>query len=229
MIDLGFSVLGARAEPYAAVPTLMLRLRITEGTGERIHTLALRCQIQIEPRQRHYTAAEQERLLELFGEPPRWGETLKTILWTHVSAMVPGFEGSREIDLPVACTYDFELTAAKYFHALDEGEIPLLLLFSGTAFTRGSRGGTGFDTGFSTGLGNGFSVEPVPWEKEAPFRLPVQVWRDLMDHYFPGSAWIRLRRESFDALHRFKVRRALATWDDAVETLLREAKRGEPS
>jgi len=214
MTDLGFAVLGARAEPYAAVPTLMFRLRITEETGERIHTLALRCQIQIEPRRRHYTAAEQDRLFELFGEPPRWGETLKTILWTHASLMVPGFEGSREIDLPVACTYDFELTAAKYFHALDEGEIPLLLLFSGTVFTRGQ---------------TGFSVEPVSWEKEAPFRLPVQVWRDLMDHYFPGSAWIRLRRESFDALHRFKGRRALATWDDAVEALLYEAQRGEPS
>ena len=214
MTDLGFTVLGARAEPYAAVPTLMFRLRITETTGERIHTLALRCQIQIEPRQRHYTVAEQDRLFELFGEPPRWGETLKTILWTHAQLMVPGFEGSREIDLPVACTYDFELTAAKYFHALDEGEIPLLLLFSGTVFTRGQ---------------TGFSVEPVPWEKEAPFRLPVRVWRDLMDHYFPGSAWIRLRRESFDALHRFKGRRALATWDDAVEALLHEAQRGEPS
>jgi len=214
MTDLGFTVLGARAEPYAAVPTLMFRLRITETTGERIHTLALRCQIQIEPRRRHYTEAEQERLLELFGEPPRWGETLKTILWTHAQLMVPGFEGSREIDLPVACTYDFELTAAKYFHALDEGEIPLLLLFSGTVFTRGQ---------------TGFSVEPVPWEKEAPFRLPVRVWRDLMDHYFPGSAWIRLRRESFDALHQFKGRRALATWDDAVEALLYEARRGEPS
>jgi len=214
MTDLGFAVLEARAEPYAAVPTLMFRLRITEATGERIHTLALRCQIQIEPRQRHYTVAEQDRLFELFGEPPRWGETLKTILWTHASVMVPGFEGSREVDLPVACTYDFELTAAKYFHALDEDEIPLLLLFSGTVFTRGQ---------------TGFSVEPVPWEKEAPFRLPVRVWRDLMDLYFPGSAWIRLRRESFDALHRFKGRRALATWDDAVEALLHEAQRGEPS
>jgi hypothetical protein len=214
MIDLGFAVLEASAEPFAAVPTLIFRLRITEGTGERIHAIALRCQIQIEPRQRHYAAAEQERLFELFGEPPRWGDTLKTLLWTHASLMVPGFEGSREVDLPVACTYDFEVTAAKYFHALDDGEIPLLLLFSGTVFTRGQ---------------TGFSVEPVPWEKEAPFRLPVRVWRELMDHYFPGGAWIRLRRESFDALHGFKGRRALATWDDAVEALLYEAKRGEPS
>jgi len=215
MIDLGFTLLEARAEPYAAVPTLMLRLRITEGTGERIHAAALRCQIQIEPRQRHYAAAEEERLFELFGEPPRWGETLKTLLWTHASLMVPSFTGSYEADLPVACTYDFEVTAAKYFHALDDGEIPLLLLFSGTVFTRGQAG---------------FSVEPVPWEKEAPFRLPVRVWRELMDHYFPGSAWIRLRRESFDALHQFRGRRALPTWDDAVEVLIAAAEeREEPS
>ena len=214
MISLGFEILGVRAEPYAAVPTLMFRLRITEETGERIHAIALRCQIQIEPRQRHYEGAEQERLFELFGEAPRWGETLQTLLWTHATLMVQGFTGSCELDLPVACTYDFEVTAAKYFHALDGGEIPLRMLFSGTAFTRGQ---------------TGFSVEPVPWEKEAPFRLPVRVWRELMDHYFPGGAWIRLRRESFDALHQFKGRRALATWDDAVETLLHDARRGAPS
>lgn len=213
MTDLSFAVLGARAEPYAAVPTLVFRLRLTESTGERIHAVALRCQIQIEPRQRHYTGPEEERLLELFGEPRRWSETLKTVLWTHASLMVPGFTGSLEIDLPVACTYDFEVTAAKYFHALDDGEIPLLLLFNGTVFTRGQ---------------TGFSVEPVPWEKEAPYRLPVRVWRELMDQYFPGGAWIRLRRESFDALHLFKAKRALPTWDDAVESLLREAE-GEPS
>jgi len=195
------------------VPTLVFRLRLTESTGERIHAVALRCQIQIEPRQRHYTGPEEERLLELFGEPRRWSETLKTVLWTHASLMVPGFTGSLEIDLPVACTYDFEVTAAKYFHALDDGEIPLLLLFNGTVFTRGQ---------------TGFSVEPVPWEKEAPYRLPVRVWRELMDQYFPGGAWIRLRRESFDALHLFKAKRALPTWDDAVESLLREAE-GEPS
>jgi hypothetical protein len=214
MIDLGFAELEARAEPYAAVPTLMFRLRITEGTGERIHAIALRCQIQIEPRQRHYAAAEEERLFELFGAPPRWGETLRTLLWTHATLMVQGFTAAKEVELPVPCTYDFEVTSAKYFHALDDGEIPLLMLFSGTVFTRGQ---------------TGFSVEPVPWEKEAPFRLPVRVWRQLMDQYFPGGAWIRLRRESFDALHHFKGERALATWDDAVEALLYEAGRGEPS
>ena len=172
--------------------------------GERIHAIALRCQIRIEPHRRRYSSAEQaKRLLELFGEPARWGDTLKPLLWTHVTVDGAGFHGRRStVDLPVTCTYDFEVAAAKYFQALDDGEIPLLFLFSGTVFTRGA---------------TGFSVEQVPWEKEAAFRLPVRVWRELMDHYFPGSAWIRLRRETLDALQRFKAERALPTWDDAVE------------
>jgi hypothetical protein len=206
-----------RAEPYAAVPTLTFALRIG-GRGGRptpIHTIALRCLIQIEPRRRHYDAAEEARLFELFGEPRRFGETLNPVMWTQVSLMVPGFLGATEVKLPVTCTYDFEVVAAKYLHALDDGEIPLLFLFSGTVFTRQE--------------GGGVSVEPVPWEHEASFRLPVQVWRQVMDQYFPGGAWIRLRRESFDALHRFKGRRALPTWDDAVEALLRAAGEGEPS
>jgi hypothetical protein len=211
MSQLSFEVLGARAEPYAAVPTIAFTLRVGEASGQPIHTIALRCQIQIEPRRRPYSPAEEARLLELFGEPKRWGDTLKTLLWTQAPLMVPGFAGSTQIALPVACTYDFEVTAAKYFQALDDGEIPLLFLFSGTVFAKN---------------GAGVSVEPVPWEKEAPFRLPVRVWREVMDLYFPGSAWIRLRRETFDALHHFKARRVLPTWDDAVEALLEAAGEG---
>jgi hypothetical protein len=208
MSELEFAVEDARAEPYAAVPTLQFRLRVTETTGAQVHMVALRCQVQIEPRRRRYSPAEQARLLELFGEPPRWGETLHTVMWTQTSLMVPGFESRTEVDLPLGCTYDFEVASAKYFHALDEGEVPLVFLFSGTVFTRGE---------------TGFSVEPVPWHKEAAYRLPVRVWRDLMDRYFPGSAWIRLGRESFDALHRFKGERALPTWDEAIDALLRQA------
>ena len=212
MSQLTFEIVGARAEPYAVVPTLSFALRVGEASGQPIHSIALRCQIQIEPRRRPYSAAEEMRLLELFGEPKRWGDTQKTLLWTQAPLMVPGFAASTAITLPVTCTYDFEVTAAKYFQALDEGEIPLLFLFSGTVFAKN---------------GSGISVEPVPWEKEAAFRLPVRTWREVMDLYFPGSAWIRLRRESFDALHRFKGRRALPTWDDAVEALLQAAGEGD--
>ena len=208
MSQLNFEVIGSRPEPYHASPTLSLQLRITETTGARLHAIALRCQVQIEPRRRRYSRDEEERLLELFGAPRRWSETLQTIVWAQVPLMVQGFTGRTEVDLPLICTYDFEVGSARYLQALDDGEIPIRVLFSGTVFTKAAAG---------------FAVEQVPWEKEAKYRLPVRLWRDLMDRYFPGSAWIRLRRDSFDALYRFKGRHALLTWDDAIETLLNEA------
>jgi hypothetical protein len=208
MSDLHFEVIGARAEPYAAVPTLMLRLRIRDAAGARIHAIGLRIQIQIEPQRRHYTSSEEDRLFELFAEPARWGETLRGLLWTHASAMIPAFDGSTEIDLPLVCSYDFEVAAAKYFHALDDGEIPLLLLFSGSVFAHGE---------------GGLSVDQVPWHREASFRLPVRVWRDVVDAYWPDSAWIRVRRDTFDALHRFKGREALTGWEETIEALLQRA------
>ncbi len=212
MSGLSFQVVGARAEPYAAVPTLVFALRIEEASGQPIHAIALRCQVQIEPNRRSHSPAEQAKLLEMFGVPGRWGETVKPLLWTHLSVMVPRFQGAVTVDLPMTCTYDFEVTAAKYFEALDDGEVPLLFLFSGSVFTPGA---------------SGFMVERVPWEKEAAFRLPVSLWREVMDRYFPGSAWIRLQRESLDALQRFKAERALPTWDDTVAALLACVPPGE--
>jgi hypothetical protein len=211
--DLVFDAIDAQADRYAAVPTLQLKLRISETTGEQIHAIALRCQIRIEPQRRRYSPQEEEGLLDLFGEPARWGDTLKPMQFATVSLMVPSFSGSIEADLPVPCTYDFEVAAAKYLHALGDGEVPLLLLFSGTVFTKGT---------------SGFSVGQVPWHKEASYRLPVAVWREIMDRFFPNSGWIRVRRDTLDGLQRFKARRALTSWDDALETLFKEAGEAEP-
>ena len=208
MTDLVFDCVDAQPDRYAAVPTLQLKLRISETTGAQVHAIALRCQIRIEPQRRRYSPQEADGLLELFGEPPRWGDTLKPMQFATVSLMVPSFTGSTEIDLPVPCTYDFEVAASKYLHALGDGEVPLLLLFSGTVFTKGL---------------SGFSVGQVPWHKEATFRLPVAVWREIMDRFFPGAGWIRVRRDTLDVLQRFKAVRALPTWDDALEALFKEA------
>ena len=210
MSSLSFEVLGVRAEPHAAVPTLALELRLTDADAEPVHAVALRCQIMIEPQRRHYEPAEQARLVELFGDTPRWGDTLRPFLWTHVGTVVTGFTGTTEIDLPLTCTYDFEVAAAKDLHGLDDGEVPLLLLFSGTVF-HASVSGTGFAAG------------PVAWHEEARFRLPVSVWRDVMDRYFPNAGWLRVSRETLDALARFKSARALPTWDEALEQLLKQA------
>jgi hypothetical protein len=215
MSDLTFTVIGARAELYAAVPTLLLRLKIDETSGEEIQMIALRCQIQIEVKRRRYSPDEETGLLGLFGEPHRWGDTLHPILWTHVPFMVRGFKGSVEVDIPIVCTYDLELASTQYFRSLKDGEIPLLVQFSGTVFTRG---------------GTGFQVEQVSWAKEARYRLPVSIWRELLDQYFPGTGWLRLRQDNIDALVEFKGRRALLTWDDVVKTLLADAERAaEPA
>lgn len=205
MSKLEFAVLDVSAEPYAASPNLLFKLRITETSGEAIHAMALRCQIRIEPQRRPYTGPERDGLIDLFGLPEQWGKTLRPFLWTHAATMVKGFSGSIDVDLPVACTYDFEVAGSKYLHALEGGEVPLVLLFSGTVFSRGA---------------TGFGVEQVPWHHEAEHRMPIQVWRDLMNLYFPNSGWIRIDRDTLDALIHFKSSRGLTSWEAAFAELL---------
>jgi hypothetical protein len=204
--DLDFAVEGAEALTFAAVPSILFKLRIENLGEEPIRSLALSTQVRIAAAQRHYDTAEQERLLEVFGEPHRWGSTLRSLLWTHTTLQVPPLSGSTVVDMPVTCTYDFEVVAAKYFHALEDGEVPLEFLFSGTVFYAGEDGG--------------LQIGRISWEKEAQFRLPVRLWKETMEHYFPNSAWIRLRRDAFDGLYDYKVRRGLPTWEAAVEALL---------
>jgi hypothetical protein len=209
MTELAFSVLDIQPERYAVAPNLQVKLRIEESGGQPVHAIALRCQIRIEPQRRPYTGPERDSLIELFGLPEQWSKTLTPFLWTHTATTVRGFTGSIEVDLPVTCTYDFEVAAAKYLHTLRDGEVPLVFLFSGTVFTRGL---------------TGFGVEQISWDLEAKYRMPVQVWHDLMDLYFPGSGWIRLDRETLDALMRFKASRGLLSWEAALAELLPQAE-----
>ncbi|MBK1784955.1 DUF6084 family protein [Prauserella cavernicola] len=211
MAELSFDCLDVRPLRHAVAPTLLFRLRIAELTGTPIHTIALRCQMRIEPRRRRYDEHEGELLAYLFGERSRWGETLKPIQFTSVSTLVPAFTGSVEAELAVPCSYDLEVASGKYLHALADGDVPLLLLFSGTVFAKGAQG---------------FQVHQVPWHKEATYRLPVAVWRELMDIYFPGEGWLRLRRDTVDALLRYKSEHAIPTWDAAVDKLLADAGGG---
>ena len=68
MTELGFAVTGVRAEPHAATPTLAFGLHIETAPPTPIHSIALRCQLRIEPQRRRYSDSEEARLLELFGE-----------------------------------------------------------------------------------------------------------------------------------------------------------------
>ena len=210
MSELSFAVIGARVEPYAATPQLVVRLRVNEASGVPVHAITLSAQVRIEPQQRRYDAGESAALVELFGPPERYGDTLRTLLWTHVSATVLAFENETELDLAIPCSYDFEVAANKYLRALGGGEIPLIVQFSGTVFVRGHNGGV--------------AAELVPWSCEARYRLPVSVWRAAMDAFFPNSAWIRMHRDTFDELYAFKCAGGFPTWDAALARLCAEAK-----
>lgn len=208
MPDLNFEVVGAEVPPFAAVPTLVFKLRVENSNSqERISSVALRCQIQLAVTRRRYSPNEQDRLLEVFGEPKRWGETLRSLLWTTVSTVVPQFSGNTTVDLPVPCTYDFEVVSTKYFDALEDADIPLTFLFSGTIFYEGEEGR--------------MQVGQISWSKDASYRLPVATWRAMIERYYPNSAWIRLHKDVFDRLYHYKAIHGLPTWEEVIERLVR--------
>jgi Family of unknown function (DUF6084) len=205
--DLRIAVESAAAVPFAATPLLAFQLRITaEPSDQLIHTIALKAQIQIETTRRQYQAKEQEGLRDLFGTPDRWGQTLRSMLWTHATVMIPRFTGSTIAELQVPCTFDFNVAATKYFHALTDGDLPLCFQFSGTVFYHCEN--------------DLLQVSPISWDKESRFRLPVQAWKNLMDEHYPNSAWLALSRDAFERLQQFKFREGIPTWDEAIERAL---------
>jgi hypothetical protein len=173
----------------------------------------LQAQIQIHPTQRSYAPAEKEKLSELFGTPDRWGQTLRARLWTHASATLRQFAGKTEATLSVPCTYDLNVAATKYFYALEDGEVPLLFLFSGTIFYEAADGR--------------LQIQQVSWNKESAYRMPIAVWQAMMDEHYPNSAWISLEREVFDRLYDYRRRAGASTWEQTIERLLTQ-NGGEP-
>lgn len=209
MPELSFQIEEAVVAQFAAIPALIFKLRVRNRVAdENIHTVALRAQIQIETTRRRYTPEEQSRMLDLYGEPERWSQTLKTLLWTHANVVVPSFQGETVVDLHVPCTFDFNVAATKYFGGLSAGEIPLCFQFSGTVFYAPS-GGT-------------LQVGPISWDQEARFKLSVSLWREMMDSYYPNTAWLCLRRDVFERLNQYKTQRGIPTWEQVMETMLAE-------
>ena len=209
MTGLHFRIAGARVDRYAASPAILLRVALGESSGARVDAIALRAQVQLEVQRRRYDAQESALLNELFGEPARYRETLRPMLWAHVAQSVLSFERETEFDLALPCSYDFEVAANKYLASLRSGTIPLNVLFSGAVFVDGPAG---------------VSAELVPWSCEARYQLPAALWREAMDAFFPNAAWIRVNRELFDDLRRFKSATGLPTWDAALERLCELAR-----
>jgi hypothetical protein len=208
--ELVFDCLGGEPERYAASPTLVFRLRIVEATGLHLQSITLRCQIRILPQQRTYSDTEAVQLRDLFGGRSRWADTMQPVQLATVTSHVPGFTGSTETDVHVPVSYDLDVAAGRYFDALTDGVIPLTMLFSGTVLWRDEATGA-------------ISATQVPWHKDASYRLPVSVWRAMIDLYFPDSGWIRLNRATIAALSRVKTNHTVSGWDEIVGLLLKKA------
>ena len=213
MPDVRFAVDTAEVARSSAVPALNFRLRVeNRPPGERVQSILLRTQVQIEPARRRYTTEEQGGLYELFDRPERWTKTVQPLLWANAVTVIPSFCGSTTVELPIACSYDFNLAATKYFHALSEGEVPLSFLFSGSVFYEGASGN--------------LQVGQLPWDREAKFRLPVSLWKEVMNCFYSSSVWLCLRDDAFNRLNDYKVRHGLPSFEAALEAMLATAAEG---
>lgn len=204
--QLAFAVEDVAVERYSAAPTLNFVLRIERAGGGVVRSILLNTQLQIAARRRPYGEAEQTSLVELFGTPDRWSTTLRTLAWTRATLVVPPFSDATSVTLPVTCSYDLEVNATNYLSGLHDGEVPLEFLFSGSVFYAGP--------------GGMLQTARIAWDREAEYRLPIRVWREAMDHHFPGAAWLRLDRPTFDRLRAYKAEHGLRTLEDAVDRLL---------
>lgn len=206
MPDLNFAIEGAEPTAYAAAPQLAFQLRMTDAQPPTlIQSVLLRVQIRIEPTRRRYRPEHEAGLRDLFGSADTWGRTMRSMLWTHVNLFVPSFTGTTLVELPVPCTFDFNVAATKYFDALGDGEIPLSLLFSGTVFFQSDQA---------------LQAAPISWEREARYGLDARVWHDMMQQYYPDSAWLCLRRDAFDRLNDYRSQMRLPTFEQALNRLL---------
>jgi hypothetical protein len=207
MVELTFAVEEAEVDRYAVSPSLLFKLSVVNETPDlRVENVLLSCQIRIEASRRTYGPEERERLIELFGVTHRWKDTLQSLLWAHANVQVPVFDGQRTVALPVPCSLDFNVAATKYFFGLEGGEVPLTFLFSGTVFYRDADGFLQMDL--------------IAWNKEASYRLPVRIWQELMDFYYPNTVWLRIDRDVFGAIYRYKRDNGFTGWDETLRALL---------
>jgi hypothetical protein len=201
-----FAITGAAHMAFAATPTMLFTATATDDSGLAIQSIALTAQVMIDPAKRGYDPETRERLAELFGPPASWAPATSGLPWARVSAAVPGFTGSTTFGLEVPCTYDLEVAAAKYFYAVEDGEIPLSFHFNGNVFYRPP--------------GGQLTIVPVSWSSTAQYRMEVSVWRAMIAEHYPGGGWIRLNDATLAALNQRRARRGLPSFDACVEELL---------
>jgi hypothetical protein len=208
--DPEFWVLDAAPVPRSATPTLGFELRVRDLSEREVYAVALTVQLQIEAAQRPHDDATRERLLDLFGEPERWGDTARGLLWARRDVLVGGFTGSTRFELQLPLSLDLELASVKYFTAVPDGEVPIAFHFNGTVHYRGAE--------------DRLQITQVPWSAEAQYQLPIETWRRTIREHYPPGAFLRLGEDTMDGLRRYKSARGLPSFDACLAELLEGAR-----
>lgn len=206
--DPEFTVVGARAEEYAASPTVVFSLRVREPSEREIYTIALSVRILVDPTGRSYNEEAREALFDLFGPAEHMAASMQSLVWGQVGVLAPSFTGEETFDVSVPCTYDLEVATSKYFASLPDGVAPLDFHFNGTILYSGED--------------DRLQIVHVPWRCTARYRMPVAVWRQAVDASFAQTGWIRLHDETLARLRRRQAERGAPSFDALVAELLGE-------
>jgi hypothetical protein len=211
--SLDFTVRRARVEPSAS-PLVLLDLEVT-ARPRAVRGVLLATQVRIALVRRSYDRATRERMSDLFGDPRRWADQARGLLWVLATSVLPAFDGQVTVPLALPCSYDLEVAWAKYLDALRDGVVPIHLLFSGSLFYEDAAGA--------------LLTTRIPWDREARFDLPVAVLREAIDACFPGAGWVRVGRDTLDRLRAYRAQQALPTWDATLDALIDGAAAAAPA
>lgn len=198
-----FWVLDCVPVPHTAAPTLSFKLRVKDGSGLEVYTVALTAQIHLEASSRAHAHDVRQGLQDVFGEPERWNDTARSVIWAKRDVLVPSFTGSTSFELELPCSTDLELATTRYFEAVEDGEAPLAFHFSGSVFYRAEH--------------DRMQLTMVPWHSTAQFRLPLATWRKAVGE---RGGLVRVSGEAFAELKQFQHERGLPSLGAAVSELV---------
>jgi hypothetical protein len=205
---LSFRIAGAEPVPFSVAPQLTVSLAIhAEPESVPVHSILLGVQAQIQAQSRGYSQGEAASLKPLFGEGAVFQRALRSLHWCQTTVLVPSFRGSTRAGVALPCPLEFSAAVGTWFAALEEGSVPLQLLFRGTVFYEGPEG---------------LTTAPVPWSAEANHPLPRETWNAAVKEHWPGCSLLALPRQSLERLAAFGATRGIATVEGALEKLLSE-------
>ena len=173
-----FAVRGAR------VPRHSRRRRPSSSTSRsttppsaQVFTIALAVQIAIEPAQRRYDEETRERLTELLGEPgpDRLAD----------ADACPGrrstCSSSRFTERPRSRCRSPATTTSR-------SPPPTTSARSPTARCRWSSTSTAASTTRATD--GRLQIVQISWEESSDYRMPIEVWQEMIDAHYPYRGWI---------------------------------------